>query len=98
MNGMYILDEDGNPKEEKDTLTWGRWFETSREKRIVGNDTVGDSRVSTVFLALDNSFGGDVPILYETMIFGGERDGEMERYATKKEAEEGHKRIVESLS
>lgn len=36
-------------------------------------------RVSTVFLGIDHSFGGNVPILFETMIFGGSQDGYQER-------------------
>lgn len=31
------------------------------------------------------------------MIFGGDRDGEQERYSTWDEAENGHKKIVDSL-
>jgi hypothetical protein len=30
--------------------------------------------VSTVFLNLDHSFGGDVPVLFETMLFVSEDD------------------------
>jgi hypothetical protein len=45
--GKYILDEEGNPKEETDLLKWGKWFETA--ERHVGKDTVGGIRISTVF-------------------------------------------------
>ena len=34
------------------------------------------------------------PILFETMIFGGEHDQYQERYATREEAVEGHARAV----
>jgi hypothetical protein len=52
--------------------------------------------VSTVWLmGIDHSFGGDKPILFETMIFGGEHDDEMERYHSYEEAVEGHARWVE---
>lgn len=47
-------------------------------------------RVSTVFLSLDHNWGDGPPILFETMIFGGEHDGYQERYRTWEEAEEGH--------
>ena len=93
-NGKYILDDNGNPKEERDLLKWAAWFGDSGEKRIVAKDTIGESKVSTVFLGLDNSFGGNVPILYETMIFGGKEDGYQERYATKEEAVAGHKKAI----
>jgi len=55
-------------------------------------DTV---EISTVFLGLDHSMGGgDVPILFETMIFGGQHDEYMERYTTWDEAEKGHQEAV----
>jgi predicted DNA-binding transcriptional regulator AlpA len=56
-------------------LTWARWFETA--ERTVASDHVGDVHVSTVFLALDHNFGLEgPPVLWETMIFGGELDQE----------------------
>lgn len=51
--------------------------------------------VSTVFLGLDHNYAqtGD-PILFETLVFGGPMDGEMYRYCTYAEAEQGHDRIL----
>lgn len=46
----------------------------------------GDVEVSTVFLVLDPQFGPGPPLLFETLVFGGEFDEEMERYSTWKEA------------
>ena len=54
----------------------------------------GSIYVSTVFLGLDHSFDGGRPVLYETMIFGGEHDEYQERYYTYQEAKEGHQRAV----
>ncbi len=56
-----------------------------------------DIRVSTVFLGLDSSFEQGPPLIFETMVFDGELDGEMDRYTTWEEAEEGHKKMVESV-
>ena len=50
--------------------------------------------VSTVFLGLDHSFGGGTPILFETMIFGGEYDDYQERYHTLEEAQVGHEKAI----
>ena len=62
--------------------------------RYVGSTKKGDTHVSTVFLACDYSFSDDsTPILFETMIFGGERDQEIWRYATWDEAEKGHRKV-----
>ena len=62
---------------------------------------IGQSRISTVFLSMDHGLGGLIgdgtPVLFETMVFGGEHDDYQERYHTYDEAEEGHKRIVEMV-
>lgn len=77
----------------KDVMDWGKWFE--KADRHVGNTTQNDVQVSTVFLGLDHSFGGKIPILFETMVFGGEHDEEQVRYSTWEEAEQGHKEMCE---
>jgi len=40
---------------------------------------------------------GGPPILFETMIFGGEHDMWQDRYATIEQARRGHQRVVENL-
>ncbi len=63
--------------------------------RVARTDLGGGVFVSTVFLGMDhNLFGGGEPILYETMVFGGLLDSEMERYATKEQAQVGHESMV----
>lgn len=105
-NDKYILNEKGEPVEEPDLLTWGKWFEDSREKRRIARTNIGDYLVSTVFLGLDHSFGGDVPILFETMVFkenDGTERGHHElndyggRYFTREEALKAHKEICEQI-
>lgn len=93
--GKYILDKDGNPVEEKNLMKWARWFETGDRK--VDRTQIGTVSVSTVFLGLDHSFMGKVPLLFETMVFGGKLDKEMDRYTTREEAVEGHKRMVKRV-
>lgn len=90
----YILDDHGNPVEEPDIATWGLWFQDHEEARRVAADDVGEVRVSTVFLGMDHSHFGAVPLLYETMIFGGENDMWQDRYATREEALAGHAEAV----
>lgn len=83
----YILDENGKPVEEPDILKWCRWYQDSNEKRIVRRTRIGDVLVSTVFLGLDHGYSPEQPpILWETMIFGGEHDMWMNRYASVEEA------------
>jgi hypothetical protein len=97
--GQYILDGDGNPQPEPDTLKWGMWFEHShlspgKDNRIVRQDRIGKIFVSTVFLGIDDhAFRGDephAPVLWETMIFGGDNDQYQRRYSSREEAEAGH--------
>lgn len=88
----YILNADGEPEICNDVFAWGRWFEANDAKRVVANDKLpNDVLVSTVFLGLDHAFGHMEPLIYETMIFGGEHDGHQERYSTRAAAEHGHR-------
>lgn len=97
MSERYILDRNNNPIPCEDLMEWGKWMQS-------GNRHVGltylvkdghEIRVSTVFLGLDHSFGiGQKPLIYETMIFGGDNDSYQERYSTRDEAIKGHEVAV----
>ncbi len=64
--------------------------------RRVAHDSQGDVSVSTVLLCLDHRFGDEgPPLIFETMIFGGDHDEYQERYSTREQAEEGHRRACE---
>ena len=52
----------------------------------VADATIGDVRVSTVWLHRDK----DGHESYETMVFGGPLDQSCWRYATEREARKGH--------
>ena len=96
VNEYHILDENGEPKVITDLMEWGKWM--SKANRPVADEMVGDSRVSTVFLGLDHAWGDSPPLVWETLVFGGEHDGEMERCGgSRKNAEEMHKRMVEGV-
>jgi hypothetical protein len=61
---------------------------------------VEGAEVSTVFLGLDYSFEhhGRGPILWETMVFGGPLDEEMDRCGgTREQAEAMHAAMVERV-
>lgn len=89
----YVLDENDNPVLEPDLLTWARWYETA--DRHVALTELDGIKISTVFLGVDHNFSTDgPPILFETMIFGGEHDEECWRYATLGEAQAGHDEAV----
>lgn len=95
---LYILDEHGKPQPVTDVVEWGDWFKRADELglRTVSNDLdEGDPahvvRVSTVFLGMDHNFlERGAPVLWETLVFGGPLDGEMERYSSREAALAGH--------
>ena len=78
-----------------DTIEWGKWMETAN--RRVARETFGDSEISTIFLGLDHSHLGGKPILFETLVFGGDLSDEMDRYSTWDEAVLGHKAMVDRV-
>jgi hypothetical protein len=95
MTDKYILNVNGDPEPCESLKEWAQWLETSDERRVVARDEQEGVRVSTVFLGLDHAFGGSVPILFETMIFGGPHNDFQERYTSRTEALDGHRRAVE---
>jgi hypothetical protein len=94
MIGHYIL-EGKVPVKVDDFMTWAVRYQQQEEweKSRVGSTMIGNVHVSTVFLGIDHNYRRiGPPILFETMIFGGEHSGYCERYTTWDEAEEGHHR------
>ena len=89
MSRWYILDNNNKPIP-KPVLEAAQWLEDNDHRRTVKRDEIGDILVSTVFLGLDHAWNSDVPVLWETMIFGGEHDQYQERYTSHKDALEGH--------
>lgn len=95
--GKYILDAEGNPVPCEDLMTWAKWFQEAGDSVRVALDQTKEGTVSTIFLGLDHSFGvGNVPLLYETMVFTKDSDDQEQiRYPNKEEALRGHKQMVE---
>ncbi len=94
MNSGYYILEDHIPVIEPDLIKWANWFQQAK-RHVAKTQISPEIKVSTVFLGLDHSFGDGPPLLFETMIFGGELDNEMDRYTNWEEAEKGHKQMVE---
>ena len=101
----YLLDEQGNPYLTKDMMAASELL-SNVEKRRVGKveKEVAGHRIclSTVFLVLEHtdwSASPPRPALFETMLFidGDEIGSATERYATKEEALNGHKDILEKV-
>jgi hypothetical protein len=55
-------------------LEWAQWFEKEENRRVAAT-SINGWRVSTVFLAIDHSFGlSEKPLWFETMIFEDKND------------------------
>lgn len=103
---LYVLDEHGQPVPEPDALAWGAWMEARRVDGTLHvsedydeGDADGKIRISTVFLGIDNGWGlRDVPVLWETMVFGGPLDGEQDRYTSLLDAIAGHQAMCQRVT
>lgn len=96
MNEHYILD--GHKVVETDVLTWTKTFERGDRNHVVARTKmIDDSEVSTVFLGFNYQYGDGPPLLFETMVFGGPLDQEMERCTTWEQAEAMHKAMCERV-
>ena len=91
--GHYILVEN-RPVRVYDMMEWLDFF--SSGERVLGFSRVNGIRISTIFMGLDNSFGAaPEPLVFETMIMGGDNHGYIKRCATYDEAIVLHREIVE---
>lgn len=91
----YILDKDNKPVQ-CSTKEYCEWEEKNPNKKVVKQETINKTRISTVFLGLDHRFNGKVPVLWETMIFSDDVDYDQyqNRYTTYEDALKGHEEIL----
>lgn len=64
------------------------------DRRVAFTQVTKDVSVSTVHLVMDHAWGGGRPLIFETMVFGGEDDTWCARYATEPQASTGHEAVV----
>ena len=96
MADRYI-EVDGIAVPELNLHKWGEWLKTA--DRVVKYTVIGDGGVCTLLLGLDLSSSSEgLPEIYETMVFEGKHNGDMDRYATRKEAEAGHEAMVDKVT
>ncbi len=83
-------------KKVKSFIEWAKAFENSASRIIAKTNLEDGIQVSTVFLGIDHSFSSKphVPILFETMIFGGKHHDYQVRYFNRLEAIKGHEKAV----
>jgi hypothetical protein len=90
----WILDESGEPKVVA-RAEWASWYPDISRRHLAVTPIAGeDAEVSTVFLSFDQRYGDGPPVLWETLVFGGRLDGEMERYTSRADALRGHEEMV----
>lgn len=87
----YKLDEDGMTPVACDMMHADPIFDRHAHRRLAKTEMSKDVAIYTTFLGLDHSFNAEgPPLLWETMIFGGEHDLYQTRYSTYQEAALGH--------
>src|SRR4051812_24313011 len=64
------------------------------ERRVDRTQVSEGVSVSTVHLVLDHSFDDGPPVIFETMIFGGEHDQDQWRYHPGARGRAGHDAVV----
>ena len=88
--GLYH-DREGNE------ITLAEWaaYSESRSYVVLKQNRLGDVGVSTIWTGVNlNLWPDGPPLIFETMIFGGEYSHEYNRYPTEALALEGHDRAV----
>ena len=90
----FILNENKIPIQ----VEWNECSKFLQTQNVVKQDNIEKIRVSTVFLGIDHNWLGSTPILFETMVFGGEYDQYQKRYSTWDEALVGHARIFNMVN
>jgi hypothetical protein len=92
------MQEWGRLRWSEDGDDWERNLDNVRvahDALVVGDDPV---EVSTVWLGIDHGFGhSELPVIFETMVFGGKDNQYCQRYCTEEEAKAGHTQVVVAL-
>jgi hypothetical protein len=98
MGRLYKLDAEHNPVyvgEDLDSINdWAQWHSKIENRRVAETPIDNEGNfVCTVFIGHTSSDAAK-PFLFQTLIFGGPRSGEIFHYRTWQEAEAGHAAIV----
>jgi hypothetical protein len=88
----YIL-KDNQPQLCEDLEEWAMWYGSTSHQ--IANVSLGDTSISTAFIGIAAGEVDGLPILFETLV---SPSGKVRRYATYRQALEGHTQIVEDVS
>lgn len=76
---------------------WEEWSDRPKNRRVAVHSIRG-SVVYTYCIGIDRRFiGTEAPLIFETMVYGGELDGQVCCYATLEEAREGHHQVCAAV-
>lgn len=93
---MYYILIENKPVLTYDFHAWVFWM--NHNNRVIKHTNLPDGIcVTTMFLGIDNGWSNDQPILFETLIFGGEHNDFCERYSDYEMALSGHERAIEMI-
>jgi len=92
---FYILGKDGRARTTTNLRKWHENFRNTRLRRVSRTKTK-TATVSTVFLGMNHRFGDGPPLVWETMIIGGDLDAYQTRCSgTRTAAIAMHKEVVQ---
>ena len=95
---LYVLDNENWPVKVKTIREWGEWFENTTNRVVGYTEITSEVHVSTVFLGIDHRhISSGPPVLFETMVFGGEHNELQQRYVSWDDAVTGHAAAVRKL-
>lgn len=89
---LYVL-EGHEPVQTINFVYWA--MRRDKDYRVALTSSISGIEISTVFLGMEHNWrkDGSPPLLFETMIFGGEHDGDLLRSATWDEAVRIHEEM-----
>lgn len=93
---MFYILVNRVPVEEPDLLKYAQWFAVMANRRVAHTERDGLA-ISTVFLGVDHGLTPSGPLLFETMVLGGDHDGYQTRAGTWEESEIQHELALRML-
>lgn len=89
---LYVLDEHGMPVRTRSRDAWEHWMLNTTNRFIATTQVGRDVRVTTVFIGHEDE--GRHGHLWETIVSGGDLDGECRTSPTKEDALAAHAQVV----
>lgn len=89
---LYVLDEHGLPVRTRSRDVWEHWMLGPTNRFISATQVGRDVRVTTVFIGHEDL--GQEGHFWETMVSGGDLDGECRTSPTKEDALATHAQMV----